>query len=62
MKHLIKSSQQCEKIRHAGKILTDLHHELFVRCKPGVALIELEVFAQNFLTNHGVRGTFKGYR
>ncbi|MCS6983061.1 MAG: type I methionyl aminopeptidase [Candidatus Absconditabacterales bacterium] len=62
MKTLIKSPQQCEKIRHAGKILTDLHQELFVRCQPGVALIELESFAQRFLTKNNVRGTFKGYK
>jgi len=61
MKNLIKSPQQCEKIRHAGKILTDLHQELYRRCLPGVALIELESYAQQFLTKYGVRGTFKGY-
>lgn len=58
----IKTTQQIDNIREAGKYLTELLHLTYNNAKPGVVLLELEQAADQFLRMNNVRGAFKWYQ
>jgi methionyl aminopeptidase len=62
---IIKSPEQIEGIREAGKILSELYLELKNYIKPGVSTLQIDSFADRFIKKSGGYPTFKtvaGYR
>lgn len=59
----IKSKEDIEKMRHAGKVLKATLDELEKHVKPGVSTKDLDKIAEKFIRGHkGCRPGFKGYR
>lgn len=61
-KTIIKTPEQINNIREAGKYLTELLLLSRENARPGVALIELEQAADHYLKMHNVTGAFKWYQ
>jgi len=57
----IKTEEQIEKMRIAGKILVELDQVLREMIKPGVTTAELDAAAEKFIRDKGAIPTFKGY-
>lgn len=57
----IKTEEQIEKMRAAGKILVDLDEVLRELIKPGVTTKELDSVAEKFIRDRGAIPSFKGY-
>ena len=58
---IIKSPPEIEAMRLAGAMVGQFFEEVERHVRSGVATRELEEFAEEFVTKHGVRGAFKGY-
>jgi methionyl aminopeptidase len=58
----IKTSQEIEKIRKAGHILSGIMDELSRMIKPGVTTLGLDLKAKLIFDDLRVRSAFKGYR
>src|SRR3989304_2028048 len=58
---IIKSPQEIEAMRRAGAIAGRFFEEVKRHGRRGVATLQLEEFAEEFVAKHGVRGAFKGY-
>jgi len=57
----IKSQEQIEYMREAGKITAELHLLLESKIKPGITTKELDKIAEDFIRSHGATPSFKGY-
>lgn len=57
----IKTEEQIEKMRIAGKILVELDEMLREMIKPGITTAELDAAAEKFIRDKGAVPTFKGY-
>lgn len=58
---VIKTQEEIEKMIVAGKLLSEVHHELRSRIKPGVKTIDLDKFVEKFLTDRGAYPEQKGF-
>lgn len=58
---IIKTEEEIQKMIVAGKLLSEVHHELRNRIKPGVKTIELDRFVEAFLKERGAYPEQKGY-
>ncbi|EFI41304.1 MULTISPECIES: type I methionyl aminopeptidase [Peptoniphilus] len=58
---IIKTEEEIQKMIIAGKLLSQVHHELRNRVKPGVKTIELDRFVEEFLKDRGAYPEQKGY-
>lgn len=56
-----KTSQEIQKIRIAWEHLTTLLWELRLRCVPGATTLQLELYAEQYLSQHHLTGAFKWY-
>ena len=56
---IIKTPEQIEKIRAAGKVLAELFQELRSYIKPGVSTLQIDSFADKYIKKHGGTPTFK---
>ncbi len=59
---LIKSPTKIQKIKDSWKYLTELLQILIQKAQPGINLLELEEFTQDWLDKKGLRGAFKGFQ
>ena len=59
---IIKTKDQIDKMHEAGKLLAEVHKELRKRIVPGVTTLELDVFVEEFLREHGATPEQKGYQ
>lgn len=57
----IKSQEQIEYMREAGKITAKLHVLLESKTKPGITTKELDDIAEEFIKSNGAIPSFKGY-
>lgn len=57
----IKTQQQIEKMRIAGKILAQLDEILKKEIKPGITTKQLDEIAENYIRSQGAVPSFKGY-
>lgn len=57
----IKSQEQIECMREAGKITAELHLLLESKIKPGITTKELDKIAEDFIRSNGAVPSFKGY-
>ncbi|MGO3751937.1 MAG: type I methionyl aminopeptidase [Peptoniphilaceae bacterium] len=58
---IIKTKEEIEKMKVAGKILSDVHHELRSFIKPGISTLEIDKFVENYLESRGAYPEQKGY-
>lgn len=58
----IKSAEELEKMRRAGKLLAATFERLREIIKPGITSIELDRAAESFIKEHGGEPAFLGYR
>lgn len=58
----LKSADQVEIMRKAGKILADLFEVIESEVKPGVRTRQLDKIAEDFITAHKALPAFKGYQ
>ena len=57
----IKTQEQIEKMRRAGKILAELDKILEAEVKPGVSTKHLDKIAEDYIRSLGAVPSFKGY-
>lgn len=57
----IKSQEQIDYMREAGKITAKLHLLLESKIKPGITTKELDIIAEEFIRANGATPSFKGY-
>lgn len=60
--NFIKTAAQIENIRKSGIYLNELLLKIKDACKPGIALIELEFIAEDYLKKNNIKWAFKGYQ
>ena len=58
---LIKSPQEIEKMREAGRLLRKVHDVLETMIRPGVSTMDLELAAEKKIRDMGAIPAFKGY-
>jgi methionyl aminopeptidase len=58
---VLKSSQEIEKMRRAGRVVREVLELLRSKVKPGVTTMDLEQVAAARLAELGVKAAFKGY-
>ena len=59
---ILKTEEQVEAIRKAGRIVAACHREIARRLKPGVTTAEIDRFAEAFMLGRGAKPAQKGYR
>ncbi len=58
---IIKSKEDIEYIKLAGKILRDTHNLLEDAIKPGISTYELDIIAEKYILSKNARPSQKGY-
>jgi methionyl aminopeptidase len=58
---VLKSSQEIEKMRHAGRVTHDVLQVLRAHVKPGITTLDLDKLAEEELAKVGAKAAFKGY-
>jgi methionyl aminopeptidase len=58
---VLKSSQEIEKMRRAGRVVREVLELVRTKVKPGATTFDLENAAQERLNQLGVKAAFKGY-
>jgi methionyl aminopeptidase len=58
---VLKSSQEIEKMRRAGRVVREVLELVRSHVKPGATTLDLEKAAETRLTELGVKAAFKGY-
>ncbi|AWB43270.1 type I methionyl aminopeptidase [Paenibacillus sp. CAA11] len=62
MKAVLKSPEEIALIRHAGRIVADCHREISRMIAPGITTLEINEFAEAFISAQGASPEQKGYR
>ena len=57
---IIKTEKEIDLMRQAGKIVAETLLLVEKEVKPGVTTAELDRIAEEFITKHGARPSFKG--
>lgn len=58
---IMKTMEEIEKMREAGKILAECHRQIAQMLKPGITTWEIDEFAEKFILSHGATPEQKGY-
>lgn len=58
---IMKSMEEIEKMRAAGKILAECHRQIAGMLKPGITTWEIDQFAEKFILSQGATPEQKGY-
>lgn len=61
MKVRLKTKEEIERIREAGRILAECHREIAKMIGPGMTTLEIDAFVESFLTKRGATAEQKGY-
>ena len=56
-----KTSEDFEKMAKAGKVVSNIHYEIYNSTKPGMTLKDLDGIAKNIIENSNVQSSFFGY-
>lgn len=56
-----KTEEEIELIRESAQILGKAHGEVAKHVKPGVKTKDLDKIAEEFISDHGAKASFKGY-
>ena len=57
----VKSQDEINRMRDAGKILAEVHEKLEEIIKPGITTLEIDRKGEEFIRNAGCIPSFKGY-
>lgn len=57
----LKTAQEIEMMRKAGKILATCHKEIKKRIRPGITTWEIDQFVEDYLESYGATPEQKGY-
>ncbi|QHW31572.1 type I methionyl aminopeptidase [Paenibacillus rhizovicinus] len=57
-----KTKEEIERIRKAGRIVAACHREIARRLRPGVTTLEIDRFAEAYLSGNGAKPAQKGYK
>jgi len=57
----LKTKQEIEKMRAAGRVVRKVHDRCREMCKPGVTTLEIDEEADRVIREHGGVGLFKNY-
>ena len=57
-----KSTEDFEKMRKAGKVVSNIHYEIFNKTKSGMTLLDLDLIAKEIIEKSNVKPSFLGYR
>lgn len=58
---ILKTPEEIEAMKRAGRLSAAVLREVGMRCVPGVSTLELDEFAEHYIRAHGGTPTFKGY-
>jgi methionyl aminopeptidase len=58
---ILKSENELNRMRHAGKIVYLTHQELRKHIYPGITTKEIDLIAEQFILKHDAYPSFKGY-
>lgn len=58
---ILKSPQEIEAMKQAGRLSAAVLREVGLRCVPGASTLELDAFAEEYIRSRGGTPTFKGY-
>lgn len=58
---IIKTPEEIEAMKEAGRLSAAVLREVGARCVAGVTTLELDEFAEDYIRSHGGVPTFKGY-
>jgi len=58
----IKSREEIEKMKKAGKLLANVHKEIAKMIKPGISTYEIDQFVEEYIISHGGYPEQKGYK
>ena len=56
-----KSTEDFEKMRKAGKVVSNIHYEIFDKTKSGMTLLDLDLIAKEIIEKSNVTPSFLGY-
>jgi len=56
-----KSTEDFEKMRKAGKVVSNIHYEIFDKTKSGMTLLDLDLIAEEIIEKSNVTPSFLGY-
>ena len=56
-----KSTEDFEKMRKAGKVVSNIHYEIFDKTKSGMTLLDLDLIAKEIIERSNVKPSFLGY-
>ena len=57
---IIKNNKELDLMRNAGKIVAETLLCIEKKVKPGITTAELDRIAEEFITKHGAKPSFKG--
>jgi len=57
----VKTPEQIQKMREAGKIVAGVLEELEKHVKPGISTLELDKIAHDYIIKHGAKPSFLHY-
>ena len=58
---ILKTPEEIEAMKEAGRLSAAVLREVGARCVPGVSTLELDQFAEDYIRSNGGIPTFKGY-
>jgi len=58
---ILKTPEEIEAMKEAGRLSAAVLREVGARCVPGVSTLELDQFAEDYIRSNGGVPTFKGY-
>ena len=61
MKITMKSAEEIDLMRRAGKILASVHQELAKEIKPGMSTLDIDRLGEEMIRSHGCEPSFKNY-
>lgn len=61
MKITIKSAEEIELMRQAGKILASVHQNLAKEIKPGMSTLDIDRLGEEMIRSYGCEPSFKNY-
>ena len=56
-----KSTEDFDNMRKAGKVVSNIHYEIFDKTKPGMTLLDLDLIAKEIIERENVKPSFLGY-
>ena len=57
-----KTPEDFKKMEAAGKVVSNIHYEIYDKTKAGMTLIDLDDIAKNIIEKSNVKASFLGYQ